>query len=217
MPAWAWLVPVAASATLGAAIALGVGTGARHRERRDAGGGGRRRGAPRRGRGAPRRRALRHARARRLGHRHRGFPHPLDDAHGRRRQGGAAARHHLLRDHDHLPTASSACACCVGGLHHREQSFRVGRRRAGPRRAHRPGDALARAAHLHDQPRRAPPTASRSSPSRPSPRSCCGRVFVFVQTVRHRDYFLPAADAANHDDPRRASVQAGWPGRASAC
>ena len=92
----------------------------------------------------------------------------------------------------------------VGGLRHHEQSFRI----EGANSALAALIALATLSlvlptfttsapgpHLHRR---------RSSPSRRSRRSRCGRVFVFVQTVRHRDYFLPpgsAGDEAAHAPP----------------
>ena len=41
-------------------------------------------------------------------------------------------------------------------------------------------------------------------------------VFVFVQTVRHRDYFLPPANPATKPRTRRR-LRSAWPGPASAC
>ena len=66
-------------------------------------------------------------------------------------------------------------------------------------------DAQPRAADLHDQHARAGVLRRRSSPSPRSPRSCSTALFVVVQTVRHRDYFLPVdadgdADADEHAD-----------------
>ena len=55
----------------------------------------------------------------------------------------------------------------------------------------RAGDADPGAPPLHDlrPPARSSPPAS--SPSPPSPRCRCTCMFVFTQTVRHRDFFLP--------------------------
>ena len=120
------------------------------------------------------------------------------------------------RPHDHLqrrgrpvPAAWAACATA-------SRSFRVEGANAGARRADRAGHAVARAARLHHELARARRTPRRSSRSPPSRRSRCGRVFVFVQTVRHRDYFLPAADAANDERARAAAVDRARAGRASA-
>ncbi len=91
----------------------------------------------------------------------------------------------------------------VGGIHHREQTFRV--EGAGPGLA-----ALVAMATLS----LVLPTFTTSTPSgtySPSQLAFAAvaslalwGVFVFVQTVRHRDYFLPAADPANpevHAEP----------------
>ncbi len=94
---------------------------------------------------------------------------------------------------------------CVlaGSLAHREQTFRVEGRGRGAVGADRAVDAVARAARLHDDHAGAAPTATRSSCSPPWRRSLWA-VFVFIQTVRHRDYFLPVDDAADqtvHAEP----------------
>lgn len=84
----------------------------------------------------------------------------------------------------------------VGGIHHREQTFRV--EGAGPALA-----ALVAMATLS----LVLPTFTTSTPSGSYSASqlafaaaaslALWGVFVFVQTVRHRDYFLPTVDAAN--------------------
>ena len=91
----------------------------------------------------------------------------------------------------------------VGGIHHREQTFRV--EGAGPGLA-----ALVAMATLS----LVLPTFTTSTPGGTYSASqlvfaavaslALWGVFVFVQTVRHRDYFLPAADPANpevHAEP----------------
>ena len=95
----------------------------------------------------------------------------------------------------------------VGGLRHHEQSFRIEGANTGLA-------ALVALATLS----LVLPTFTTSSPGgdlhdRRNSRSlrwrrwCCGRVFVFVQTVRHRDYFLPAGDGVERGGPRRAAAQ----------
>ena len=84
----------------------------------------------------------------------------------------------------------------VGGIHHREQTFRV--EGAGPGLA-----ALMAMATLC----LVLPSFTTSTPSGSYTASqlafaaaaslALWGVFIFVQTVRHRDYFLPAVDAAN--------------------
>jgi Ca2+:H+ antiporter len=86
----------------------------------------------------------------------------------------------------------------VGGLHHREQSFRV--EGAGPALA-----ALVALSTLS----LVLPSFTTTSPGGTYSTSqlafaavvsvALWAVFVFVQTVRHRDYFLPLADAANEE------------------
>jgi len=86
----------------------------------------------------------------------------------------------------------------VGGLHHREQSFRV--EGAGPALA-----ALVALATLS----LVLPSFTTTTPGGTYSASqlafaaiasvALWAVFVFVQTVRHRDYFLPVADAANEE------------------
>jgi Ca2+:H+ antiporter len=86
----------------------------------------------------------------------------------------------------------------VGGLHHREQSFRV--EGAGPALA-----ALVALATLS----LVLPSFTTTAPGGTYSESqlafaavasvALWAVFVFVQTVRHRDYFLPVADAANEE------------------
>lgn len=96
----------------------------------------------------------------------------------------------------------------VGGLHHREQTFRV--EGAGPALA-----ALVALATLS----LVLPSFTTTAPGGtygPSQLAFAAvasvslwAVFVFVQTVRHRDYFLPAADAANeeaHAQPPTAAL-----------
>ena len=84
----------------------------------------------------------------------------------------------------------------VGGLHHREQSFRV----------EGSGAALAALVALATL-SLVLPTFTTTAPAGSYNNAQLGfaavasvvlwAVFVFVQTVRHRDYFLPAADKAN--------------------
>ena len=86
----------------------------------------------------------------------------------------------------------------VGGLHHKEQSFRVEGANAGL-------GALIALATLS----LILPTFTESAPNGAYTRPqlifagvaslVLWAVFVFVQTVRHRDYFLPRVDAANED------------------
>jgi Ca2+:H+ antiporter len=86
----------------------------------------------------------------------------------------------------------------VGGIHHREQSFRV--EGAGPALA-----ALIALATLS----LVLPSFTTSSPGQTYSTAqlafaavasvALWAVFVFVQTVRHRDYFLPAANAADEE------------------
>jgi Ca2+:H+ antiporter len=86
----------------------------------------------------------------------------------------------------------------VGGLHHREQSFRV--EGAGPALA-----ALVALATLS----LVLPSFTTTTPGGTYSASqlafaaiasvALWAVFVFVQTVRHRDYFLPVADPANEE------------------
>ena len=86
----------------------------------------------------------------------------------------------------------------VGGLHHREQSFRV--EGAGPALA-----ALVALATLS----LVLPSFTTTAPGGTYSASqlafaaiasvALWAVFVFVQTVRHRDYFLPVADPANEE------------------
>jgi Ca2+:H+ antiporter len=86
----------------------------------------------------------------------------------------------------------------IGGLHHREQSFQI----AGT------GPALAALVVLGTIVL-AMPVFTTSSPQGTYTTAQLGfvgvaslalwSVFVFVQTVRHRDYFLPPADASNPD------------------
>ena len=79
----------------------------------------------------------------------------------------------------------------VGTLRHALR--RVQRRGHGDRARDR-GDARRRSASCCRRSRRAGPARSSrrpSSRSRRSPRSRSTALFVFVQTVRHRDYFLP--------------------------
>ncbi len=86
----------------------------------------------------------------------------------------------------------------VGGLHHREQSFRV--EGAGPALA-----ALVALATLS----LVLPSFTTTAPGGTYSGSqlafaavasvALWAVFVFVQTVRHRDYFLPVADPANEE------------------
>jgi Ca2+:H+ antiporter len=86
----------------------------------------------------------------------------------------------------------------VGGLRHREQSFRV--EGSGPALA-----ALVALATLS----LVLPSFTTSTPIGSYSKAqlafaavasvALWAVFVFVQTVRHRDYFLPVADAANED------------------
>ena len=96
----------------------------------------------------------------------------------------------------------------VGGLHHREQSFRV--EGAGPALA-----ALVALATLS----LVLPSFTTTAPGGTYSTSqlafaavvsvALWAVFVFVQTVRHRDYFLPVVDAANeetHAQPPSASL-----------
>ena len=110
---------------------------------------------------------------------------------------GAAARHDLRGDHDHLPTARSACACSPAGSAHHEQTFRL----EGATSALAALIALATLSLVL-------PTFTTSAPgprythrhSSPSPAAASlvlWGVFVFVQTVRHRDYFLPPGAAAD--------------------
>jgi Ca2+:H+ antiporter len=86
----------------------------------------------------------------------------------------------------------------VGGIHHREQSFRV--EGAGP--------ALAALVALATLSLVLPSFTTTSPGATYSPSQLAfaaaasvalWAVFVFVQTVRHRDYFLPVADAANEE------------------
>ncbi len=86
----------------------------------------------------------------------------------------------------------------VGGLHHREQTFRV--EGSGP--------ALAALVALATLSLVLPAFTTTSPGGTYSPAQLAfaavasvalWAVFVFVQTVRHRDYFLPAADKANEE------------------
>ncbi len=86
----------------------------------------------------------------------------------------------------------------VGGLHHREQTFRV--EGSGP--------ALAALVALATLSLVLPAFTTTSPGGSYSPAQLAfaavasvtlWAVFVFVQTVRHRDYFLPAADKANEE------------------
>jgi Ca2+:H+ antiporter len=86
----------------------------------------------------------------------------------------------------------------VGGIHHREQSFRV--EGAGP--------ALAALVAMATLSLVLPTFTTTTSGGTYSPSQLAfaaaasvalWAVFVFVQTVRHRDYFLPVADPENPD------------------
>ena len=65
--------------------------------------------------------------------------------------------------------------------------------RLGARHGDHAGQHHDGAADVHDQRRRAASSRPRSSPSRRSPRCALYGLFVFTQTVRHRDFFLPVA------------------------
>jgi Ca2+:H+ antiporter len=86
----------------------------------------------------------------------------------------------------------------VGGIHHREQSFRV--EGAGPALAALVAMATLSLVLPSFTITTAGGTYSTSQLAFAAAASVAlWAVFVFVQTVRHRDYFLPVADPANPD------------------
>ena len=118
----------------------------------------------------------------------------------------AGPRHRLRRRHDHLQRHRGAVAARRRAAPRRGRVQRRGHRRprwprCDPRHAE-PG-----AADLHHQPRRPGVLRRRSWRSPPSPRSCSTACSSRVQTVRHRDYFLPittageVVDDEEHADP----------------
>ena len=128
---------------------------------------GHRRGAPRRGRGTPGRRALRHAGAGAGGDRDRGGADPVDDA-GRR----ADSRPALPRDTIFAAVmiiCNGVVGVCllVGGLRHREQSFRIEGTDSRPGRAGGAGHACRWCCRASRPARRARATRRRSWSSWP--------------------------------------------------
>ena len=216
MPLWTLIVPLVSLPLAGAALVWPpgavAGRGLRDRPLRL----GARLGASRRGRGAPRRRALRHADPRGLGDRDRGRADRLDDARRRQRQVGAAARHDLLGDHDHLQRRRRPVRD-----RRRPQAPRAElsprRRDLGAGRADRPGDAVAGAAGVHDHRARAGDVLDLAARLRR------GRLARPVGGVRVRadgapPRLLPAARPTPATNPRtRRRLRSAWPGRASAC
>ena len=206
MPAWAWLVPAVAAAVLGAAIA------ARRRP-------GRSPSRAARCSSAAVIAAVHHAEV--VAHRV-GEPFgtlvlavavTVIEASlilsmmlaGGRRQGGAAARHDLLRDHDHLQRRGRHLPAGGRPAPPRAVVPRRGRR-PGPRGAGGAGHAVARAALLHHD------VAGRDLqrlPARLRRRRSVAlwAVFVFVQTVRHRDYFLPRRGRGQRGGARRSPLR----------
>ena len=93
----------------------------------------------------------------------------------------------------------------LGGLAHREQTFRVEGAGAGLAALIVMATLTLVLPGVHDDHAGSAPTAPRSSCSWRVTSAALWAIFVFVQTVRHRDYFIPDADAANPDAARRAA------------
>ncbi len=113
--------------------------------------------------------------------------------------GGADAGLDLCGGDDHLHGVVGICIL-VGGIAHREQTFRSGRRgwRAGCARSTMASLTLILPAFTSS-----PPAGIRSS-SQLAFVAVSSAVFgpfsSFVQTVRHQDYFAPAEEAENPDE-----------------
>ena len=87
----------------------------------------------------------------------------------------------------------------VGGLRHREQAFRIEGATPGLAALVALATLSLVLPSLHHQLDRAPPTPRSQLAFAAVASLVLWAVFVFVQTVRHRDYFLPSAQASNEE------------------
>ena len=148
-------------------------------------------------------------------HRDRGGADRLDDAGRRPRQVGPAARHGLSAI---MIICNGAVGLCVlvGGLRHRSSRFRL----EGANAALAALIALATLSLVL-------PTFTTSSPGASYTSKqlafaavaslLLSSVSVLVQTIRHRDYFLPPRGAADESAHAAAAFAERRPGRASPC
>ena len=205
IPWWAWAWPVAG-------LGRSAGDAVRRLRRHSGRGGGRhpdrdrvRCRLPRRSGRASHRRAVRHAGARARGHGHRSRPDRLGDAGGAGRKGGPRARHGVRRRHDRVQRHRRAVPALGRRAPSRAGISGVGRERG----AGRAGGADHADADPAESSSATRPARSSTPRSWSSPRSCRSfsmARFVFIQTVRHRDYFLD-----DKEEHARAALQHGRP------
>ena len=162
---------------------------------------GARRGPPRRGRRAPRRRAVRLARARRRGHGHRGRPDRHADGLRRRRTTVDLARDTVFAAVMITCNGIVGLSLLVGALRApASRSFNAEGTGDRARHGRHPGDALPRAADLHHQHARARSSPPPSSPSPRSPRSRCTGCSCSCRPSGTATTSCPSAGGHEHDE-----------------
>lgn len=179
-----------AGSDLGREAGTGAGRGGRAVSRRCRG----RRGASRGGGRAPGRRAVRVADPRGRGHHHRSGPHRRPDDLRRQRGRDAGQGHRVRRADDHHQRDRRVVAAARLAALRRDAVQRGGRRgRTG--HGHHGGHAEPGPAGLHHRASGQEFTSSQLAFAAIAT-LLVYLLFVFTQTVRHRDFFLPIAQRA---------------------